>query len=121
MIRCTAPDCGALHMPRCVLHLQLFEARRQWLSGCDELAGWLERSAQNVLQLEHSRRGSVWSQSAGANDQPFAECSALLQQRQYMVSALDAAQEEVRLSCSNSLHFFMPLDARHLACLVSNC
>lgn len=78
--------------------VQLFEARQQWFTGCDEVAGWLERTAQNVLQLEHSRKGTVWSHSAGADDKPFAECSALLQQRQYMVSALEAAQEEVRPS-----------------------
>ena len=79
-----------------MLRLQLFEARQQWLSGCDEMAGWLERTAQNVLQLEHSREGMVWSRSAGVDDNPFSECSALLQQREYMVSALDAAKEEVR-------------------------
>lgn len=60
------------------------------------MAGWLERTAQNVLQLEHSREGTVWSHTTGADEKPFAECSALLQQRHYMVSALDAAKEEVR-------------------------
>lgn len=78
------------------IHLQLFEARQQWLSGCDEMAGWLERTAQNVLQLEHSREGVVWSHSAGVDKNSFVECSALLQQRQYMVAALDAAKEQVR-------------------------
>lgn len=94
-------NCTYTHnFPLC---LQLFKARQQWLSDCDEVAGWLERTAQNVLQLEHSRKGTVWSQSAGEDGKPFAECSALLQQRQYMVSALDAAKEEVRPSSSNSL------------------
>ena len=60
------------------------------------MAGWLERTAQNVLQLERSREGVVWSRSAGADDKPFAECSALMQQRHYMVSALQAAKEEVK-------------------------
>lgn len=64
------------------------------------MAGWLERTAQNVLQLEHSREGMVWSHSAGVDDKPFVECSTLLQQRQYMVSALDTAKEEVRPSDS---------------------
>lgn len=79
-----------------MLRLQLFETRQQWLSGYDEMAGWLERTAQNVLQLEHSREGVVWSLSAGVDKNSFVECSALLQQRQYMVSALDAAKEQVR-------------------------
>lgn len=81
--------------PHYGLHDQLFETRQQWLSGYDEMAGWLERTAQNVLQLEHSREGVVWSLSAGVDKNSFVECSALLQQRQYMVSALDAAKEQV--------------------------
>lgn len=60
------------------------------------MAGWLERTAQNVLQLERSREGVVWSRSAGADDKPFAECSDLMQQRQHMVAAHQAATEEVR-------------------------
>ena len=51
--------------------------------------------AQNVLQLERSREGLVWSRSAGADDKSFAECSALLQQRQFTCSALQNAEQEV--------------------------
>ena len=77
------------------LAVQLFAARQQWLDRCDDIAGWTERLAQNVLQLERSREGLVWSRSAGADDKSFAECGALLQQRQYLCSALKSAEEEV--------------------------
>ena len=55
--------------------------------------------AQNVLQLERSREGVVWSRSAGADDKPFAECGALLQQRQFTCSALQNAEQEVCTCC----------------------
>ncbi len=79
--------------------LQFFTSRQQWLSGCDDIAGWIERMAQNVLQLELSREGVVWSRSAGADDKSFAECSALLQQRQFTCSALQTAEQEVCACC----------------------
>ncbi|KAL0019463.1 hypothetical protein WJX77_007420 [Trebouxia sp. C0004] len=78
------------------VHEQFLTSRQQWLSGCDDIAGWIERMAQNVLQLERSREGVVWSRSAGADDKSFAECSALLQQRQLTCSALQSAEQEVK-------------------------
>lgn len=64
------------------------------------MAGWIERMAQSVLQLERSREGLVWSRSAGADDKSFVECNTILQQRQYMCSALQNAQQEVRFMLS---------------------
>ncbi|KAL0054989.1 hypothetical protein WJX82_005498 [Trebouxia sp. C0006] len=80
------------------VHEQFLTSRQQWLSGCDDIAGWIERMAQNVLQLERSREGVVWSRSAGADDKPFAECGALLQQRQFTCSALQNAEQEVKVA-----------------------
>ncbi|KAL0031856.1 hypothetical protein WJX79_000268 [Trebouxia sp. C0005] len=80
------------------VHEQFLTSRQQWLSGCDDIAGWIERMAQNVLQLERSREGIVWSRSAGADDKSFAECSALLQQRQFTCSALQSAEQEVKVA-----------------------
>ena len=78
--------------------LQLLHDRGQWLSSCEELAGWLDRTTQSVLQLENSREGLVWSRSAGADRQPFLDYADLLQQRLDLVHAHQHAQEEVGLT-----------------------
>ena len=82
--------------------LQLFNGRRQWLNGCDDIAGWVERTAQSVLQLERSREGLVWSQANGIDENAFADCQTLMQQRQYLASTLESAKLEVRCCLSLS-------------------
>lgn len=82
--------------------LQLLQDRQQWLAGCEELTGWVDRTTQSVLQLEKSREGFVWSRSAGADSQPFADYAASLQQRAQLMAARQAAQNEV--GCVNNMH-----------------
>ena len=82
-------------MANIALPLQLSAGRSQWLTGCDEVASWIERTARGVLQLERSREGLVWSQAAGIDESAFTDCQALLQQRQYLTSTLQSAQLEV--------------------------
>lgn len=95
---CEQQDC--VYLPRVVL--QLLQDRQQWLAGCEELTGWVDRTTQSVLQLEKSREGFVWSRSAGADSQPFADYAASLQQRRQLMAARQAAQNEV--GCVDNLH-----------------